>query len=365
MTISSGEVGSHLDSDVDVGSGAAEGIARAPVPPRGRSNAPVAVLLRDLVTGGSPRVAGVNVDHVRLLAELDEALPPVLVHRATMKVIDGEHRVQAALLNGAEHIHAEFFDGTPRECFIRAVESNVRNGLPLTLQDRRESARQIIDLYPEWSDRRIAATVGLSKNTVARVRERMGAPDTPRAFRVGADGRARPLSAVDGRIRAGEVLSQRPDASLREIAHAAGISVGTARDVRERVRQGRDPLPDGRPLAAGPASSAPSRTNPDLVDLASILDSLKRDPALKYTDEGRTLLRWLDSRLVRPEEIGLAGHVPPHRAAVIALVARACALRWEDIAASLDQLATDAGSSGRRRSSPIAHIADRSTASAV
>ena len=287
MPILRSEEDSDLDSGAASGSNAAEEISRPPMASCARSDEPVVVLLRDLATGGSPRVAGVSLEHVRLLADLEEPLPPVLVHRATMRVIDGEHRVQAARLNGAETIQAVFFDGTERECFVRAVETNARNGLPLTLRDRRESARQIVQLYPEWSDRRIAATVGLSKNTVAGVRARMSESDSPQAFRIGADGRARPLSAVDGRIRASEVLSQRPDASLREIAQAAGISVGTARDVRERVRQGRDPLPDGRPVGSGPVANAPSRAIPEVVDPGRVLDSLKKDPALKYTDEGR------------------------------------------------------------------------------
>lgn len=332
----------HSDPDSDLGSGsiAAGDAVRVTPPSRGPSSLSTAVPLEVLVTGGSPRVAGVNFDHVRLLADLEEPLPPVLVHRATMTVVDGEHRVQAARLNGAETIEVEFFDGSERECLVRAIETNVRNGLPLTLQDRRDSARRVVQLYPEWSDRRIAATVGLSKNTVTGIRARTTDSD-PLVARIGADGRARPLSAVDGRIRASEVLQERPNASLREIAHAAGISVGTARDVRERVRQGRDPLPDGRPITDRPAAMAMGRVAPEPPDLGPILDSLKKDPALKYTDEGRNLLRWLDSRLLRPEEIGLAGRVPPHRAAAIARVARMCAVRWEDIAVRLDRLATN------------------------
>jgi len=41
----------------------------------------VLVPIESLVIGDSPRLAGINADHVRVLAEMDENLPPILVHR--------------------------------------------------------------------------------------------------------------------------------------------------------------------------------------------------------------------------------------------------------------------------------------------
>lgn len=314
----------------------------APVPTGTKPEAPtptVLVCLDDLVTGHSPRVAGVDPEHVRLLADLEVKLPPVLVHRRTMKVIDGEHRVQAARLKGETVIEVEFFTGDEAECLLRAVEANIRNGLPLTLRDRRESARRIIAVFPDWSDRLVATKVGLASKTVAVVRSEHGGGEAQPTVRIGADGRARPLSLAEGRIRASEVLVHHPDASLREIARAAGISVGTARDVRERVKQGRSPLPDGMPLQREVATEAKA-TAPVSIDLGTVLDSLKRDPVLRYSDDGRVLIRWLDSRIIRSEEIGLAQRVPPHRAGMVAQMARACASRWQDIATGLERLAT-------------------------
>ena len=42
-----------------------------------------------------------------------------------MRVIDGMHRLRAAILNGRSSIEVEFFDGSDEEAFIRAVEQNV------------------------------------------------------------------------------------------------------------------------------------------------------------------------------------------------------------------------------------------------
>jgi hypothetical protein len=55
---------------------------------------------------------------------------------------------------------------------------------------------------------------------------------------MGSDGRLRPLTSLDGRRRASEPIVARPEAPLREIAAEAGISVGTAHDVRQRMQRG-------------------------------------------------------------------------------------------------------------------------------
>ncbi|MEV0372122.1 hypothetical protein AB0I10_20205 [Streptomyces sp. NPDC050636] len=52
----------------------------------------------------SPRTAGESSDHVRKLAELTTPLPPIVVHRPTMRVVDGMHRVRAAVLRGEEYV---------------------------------------------------------------------------------------------------------------------------------------------------------------------------------------------------------------------------------------------------------------------
>jgi hypothetical protein len=307
-----------------------------------RSAAATFFPLELLHTGESPRTAGIDPEYVGMLAALEVRLPPILVHRATMRVIDGVHRLHAARLAGATTIEVEFFEGTAREVFVKAVEANIGNGLPLSLQDRKSCAARIIRSYPEWSDRLIAAKTGLATKTVAAVRLGSGAEEDPSGMRIGADGRLRPVNVAAGRIRAGEVLERNPDASLREIARQAGISVGTARDVRDRLRQGRGLLPGGDgdrgdvPIAA--TDSIP-RPRPEPVNLVGVLESLRRDPTLRYSEDGRTLIRWLDTRIIRTEEAGYATRVPPHQAAIIAKAARACALLWEDIAQGLERRA--------------------------
>jgi len=44
----------------------------------------------------SPRQAGENLEHIRALADTTDELPPIIVRRADMRVVDGMHRLRAA-----------------------------------------------------------------------------------------------------------------------------------------------------------------------------------------------------------------------------------------------------------------------------
>src|SRR4051812_30365190 len=77
-----------------------------------------------LLPADSPRLAGEDMQHARLLADSDAELPPILVHRKTMRVIDGMHRIRAAVLRGEDKIKAKLFDGCEEAAFVLAVEAN-------------------------------------------------------------------------------------------------------------------------------------------------------------------------------------------------------------------------------------------------
>ncbi|GAA3698242.1 ParB N-terminal domain-containing protein [Nonomuraea antimicrobica] len=301
--------------------------------PPGFGAATVRVPTDVLRNADSPRLAGVDLGHVRTLAEIADELPPIIVHRETMRVIDGMHRLHAARLGGRESVEVVYFHGTEQEAFLLAVESNVRHGLPLTLAERKESARRILRSFPEWSDRAIAAKTGLSGKTVGALRRTTGPQPAQPPVRVGRDGRARPLSPVDGRLKAGDILTREPHLSLREVAKAAGVSVETARDVRERLSRGKSPLPVGR---GGPSAAGPCQVMPP-TEPTSYLASLRRDPALKYNDEGRLIIRCLEARLVRERDAELVLRAPDHQAMQIAAMARACAMSWDKIATHLER----------------------------
>src|SRR5690348_8790895 len=58
------------------------------------------VPIESLSVGDSPRSAGEDANHTRLLAGIQQKLPPIVVHSATMRVIDGMHRLSVARQRG-------------------------------------------------------------------------------------------------------------------------------------------------------------------------------------------------------------------------------------------------------------------------
>lgn len=292
----------------------------------------MSVAIHDLSLTDSPRLSGENTAHTRRLAEVNEKLPPILVHRGTMRVIDGHHRVRAAMLKGQSKIDATFYDGAECMVFHLAVEQNVTHGLPLSLADRREAAKRILGAFPEWSDRAIARSTGLSPKTVAAIRRRLCEEDLRLNTRLGRDGRTHPLCVADGRRRAAEVIRENPDASLREVARKAGISPGTVQDVRARLELGQDPvLPVQRSASIVRAVEPP-------VDHSRYLEVLKNDPTLRFTNEGRNLLRWLHVHVLGTARWSdMLESVPSHSVETVAALASYCSSSWQEFADELNQ----------------------------
>lgn len=294
-----------------------------------------------LVDADSPRAMGEDISHIKLLAALSADLPPILVHRPTMRVIDGMHRLRAAVMRGADSIDVEFVDGTEADAFVLAVQANQAHGLPLSLADRRCAAARIIGYHPEWSNRRIAATTGLAPNTIGAIRRRSTAHNAQAGnCSVGRDGKIRPRDAAARRRCAEDIARADPNASLRDIARAAGVSVGTASNVRSGLSH--------RKPSSGPGIDEPSIPEPRDRATARIsalriptptpasIDSLSQDPSIRFSESGRALLRLLAACMIDSQQLAqiIAG-VPPHRRATVAELARACAGRWTQFADSL------------------------------
>src|SRR5262249_7882976 len=109
--------------------------------------------------------------------------------------------------------------------------------------DREAAAARILNSHPNLSDRAVADIAGLAARTVATLRVRVIPEGGHVTARVGKDGRIRPLNTADARRVASEMLSRHPESSLREVARVAGLSPGTVRNVRERLRRGDTPVP--------------------------------------------------------------------------------------------------------------------------
>lgn len=328
------------------------------------------VPLLSLRPADSPRLNGEDKAHIKRLAEADAPLPPILVDRGTMRVIDGMHRLMAASMVGRETIDVIFYEGREDDIFLHAVQENVTHGLPLSQADRRAAAERIIATHPHMSDRAIGQTSGLAAKTVASIRKR-STEGLPQAnARIGRDGRVRPLDSAIGRRRAAELLADQPSASLRDVARAAGISPATALDVRKRLERGDSPVP-GNParhrdpaeaVGAGPAAGAagagpgagadardtgalaPLRFKPRPAarsaappDPADTVEKLMRDPSLRNNERGKGMLRLLHVNAIGAGQLpDVAAIVPPHCVVMMTTLARQYAVMWQNFAQELD-----------------------------
>lgn len=322
-----------------------------PVAPRDVRRLPVSQVPVDaLRPGDSPRRGGPDRQHVRALADSEDPLPPIIVNGATMRVIDGMHRLSAAKLRGHGTIDVRFVHCDAMSSFVLAVRANVTHGLPLSLTDRKAAAARILGYYPHWSDRAIAQASGLSANTVAQLRHSLTEPREQLDARVGRDGRVPPLDGAERRAAAARLMREEPGASLRDVARRVGISPETARRVRAQL-SGSTGLSSGSSSLSGPTQPSPSedarlvtrgRGAPYGVigqqdDLRRLLQSLSTDPAIRSREAGRVLLRALSLSLaIETNSSQLEVSLPEHACSKVARAARACAVAWQQLGHQLE-----------------------------
>jgi ParB-like chromosome segregation protein Spo0J len=313
-----------------------------------------------LLAADTPRLEGENEEHIRVLAGTGERLPPIIVHRRTMQVLDGMHRLRAAILRGEEFIEVRFFNGDDRDAFVVAVLANVAHGLPLTLADRRAAARRILALYPTRSDRAIAAVVGLSHKTVGTVRRTLIGEVPQSDTRIGRDGRERRTRRPERR------RAQLPVALKDPVRREAARGDTARRDELPDDARGEGALPEhvlpdrrdasGPPRPLGPPPSpdpltaataagdpGPRRRGPAGTDADPVAwERLRQDPALRFNEWGRLLLRLLAAPALGPDQWRqLAEQIPAHQRSQIAQAARVRARGWLTLAESLDTRSRD------------------------
>lgn len=330
--------------------------------------------IASLTVGMRVRVQGMDENHAAALTDVRTSLPPVVVHASTMTVIDGAHRLHAARAQGQTRIEAVLVEGDVADAFVLAVGLNARHGLPLSRADRRMAVARLLQYHPEWSDRRIAMVVGVSPKTVGAVRKDPTEELPQSTTRIGLDGRTRRVDTADdyGRRGAGsrpaepsmaQARSSRPDTpigstSLAPEAGALAAIHALSRQLQELREQletslaagpaGHTPTPPcaaGSECASTPSASLgtdrgvadPQPPSPaHTADLARVIESLLKDPSVRGSEAGRTLLRLLLAHpMVRVgfEEIALA--VPAHRRHSLAEVARKCGREWLLLASSI------------------------------
>jgi hypothetical protein len=229
-----------------------------------------------------------------------------------------------------------YFDGTPEEAFLEFLLRNARRGLGLTLRERRRAAVTLLELHPEWSDRRLAEVCALSPRTVAALRQPEGCPTDENARcdkREGRDGRWRPVRQVGVESRVLNAEQNNPNGSLREIGMIAGVSRETVR--RIRARRANQPFPAGSTYEIGAtaarglsylAGRAPCSEDPQW----------RGDRALRSVDDGGVFLQWFERSNVDEDWQQHVDSVPLSRIYEIAEEARRRAGLWVCFAQAIE-----------------------------
>jgi ParB-like chromosome segregation protein Spo0J len=307
------------------------------------------------------RTGGLDQKHVALLMETADQWPPIVVWRDRGLVVDGGHRVEAARRLGHTTIRAIRFEGTRNDAFLESVHRNAEHGLPLSVGDRRRAAARVLVTHPDWSDRRIGVSCGLSNKTVARVRQESPAgqeafpPATERTSpadarrRVGLDGKARPVDGIDVRERIREALDKNPEASLRAIARMAEASPETVRSVRARhpadatlASRMASPLtmPTQYPVVASSSMLiGPLRDESDIpggVGTETTNYSWGRDLALLTCGDNGDFAQWFESNDIHDVWHRFVWVIPVNRIYDIVDEARRRAHAWTNFASTLE-----------------------------
>ena len=335
------------------------------------------------------RAGGLDDRHVNALAELEGRWPPLLVWAQHPEVVlDGAHRLEAARRLRQNTVQVVAFHGDADEAFVETVRRNITHGLPLTVPDRTRAGEQVLGRHPDWSDRRIAESCGLSPHTVARLRASLPPADTPRSKGVAARAGTASATAVatvsatavvtPPKSRVGSVVST-ANGSARKTVAVAGAVKAVASSNGERIvdiesRLGRDgknrPAQPGllrdrvlEAINANPAGSlrqiaAVAKVSPETVRRirrelegpggpdVTIFAALRapeeadtdwrEDPALCDNTE---FVSWLDRTDPCGDLDGLATSVPLSRVYQLADEARRRSARWAAFAEVLESRA--------------------------
>lgn len=133
-----------------------------------------------------PRVKGIDINHVRSLEETPEQWPPLVCFQIGDEFLigDGRHRFEAGKRLGLEFLPIDVVD-QPADGDFRgfAFRLNLLHGRPMSLEDRRQRAAEVLAARPGLSDRKIGDQTGLSPTTIGKIRAEMLAVHSGQSIR--------------------------------------------------------------------------------------------------------------------------------------------------------------------------------------
>src|SRR6476646_4007220 len=112
---------------------------------------------------------------VERYAEAWDRLPPITVYEVDDRwlVADGFHRHAAAVMLGKRTVPVEIRIGSFSDALDFVSSVNLFHGLPLTRAERRRAVEVKLKLHHDWSDRRMAEELAVSRELVAKIRRHL------------------------------------------------------------------------------------------------------------------------------------------------------------------------------------------------
>ncbi len=166
---------------------------------------------------------------VERYADAWERLPPITVYEVDGQwlLADGFHRHAAAVLMGRRTVRAEVREGSMTDALDFVSSVNLFHGLPLTRAERRRAVEVKMKIHFDWSDRRMAEELAVSRELVAKTRraliEGKQIPNNP--GRIGADGKTYSSAGIprdpNERLPKGKPIAQEDEPAPRRPAEPA------------------------------------------------------------------------------------------------------------------------------------------------
>ena len=209
---------------------------------------------------------------VERYADSWERLPPITVYNVDERLLvaDGFHRHAAAVMLGKRTIRAEIIDGTFTDALDFVSSVNLFHGLPLTRSERRRAVEVKLKLHHDWSDRRMAEELAVSRELVAKIRRQLieahKIPNLP--GRVGADGKLYTSAGLPK--DAGEKLPKEPQASRRRVDRARQARHGHGDRSLGRTPRAKRPR---RQAATRTADKTPAADRSATIPATSVMSS--------------------------------------------------------------------------------------------
>jgi ParB-like nuclease domain len=212
---------------------------------------------------------------VERYADSWDRLPPITVYRVDdrLLVADGFHRHAAAVMLGKRSIRAEIRDGTFTDALDYVASVNLFHGLPLTRAERRRAVEIKLKLHHDWSDRRMAEELAVSRELVAKIRRQLiesrSIPNLP--GRVGADGKLYTSAGIP-REAPERPAKEQPEEVAERGRRGMGAATAPWSETKGEAPAGKAPA---RPAdEGGPAPRAIAEQFPTEVSAATIDEML-------------------------------------------------------------------------------------------